>query len=257
MTEHVLTLSGGVDMPVVGLGTWQVRADQGYRAVRDALELGYRHIDTATMYRNQEQVGRAVADSGVPREQVFLTTKLPPERAGQIRRTLDESLRELGVDYLDLWLIHWPPRGDASARAWAELLKARGDGLARAVGVSNYSLSQLDSLSAATGEMPAVNQIPFSPWEYDGALLAGHAERGVVVEGYSPFKRSRLDDPTLAGIARAYDVTPAQVVLRWHIEHDVVVIPKSVSRERLAANLDLFDFELAPDDVARIDALAD
>jgi 2,5-diketo-D-gluconate reductase A len=122
--------------------------------------------------------------------------------------------------------------------------------------VSNYSLAQLDALTAATGEVPAVNQIPWSPWEYDAALLAGHAERGTVVEGYSPLLRSRLDDPVLTAIAGGYDVSPAQVVLRWHIEHDVVVIPKSVRRERLAANLDIFDFELAPDEVARLDALA-
>lgn len=256
MTEHVLTLTGGVDMPVLGLGTWQATGDECYRAVREALRLGYRHLDTATMYRNQEQVGRAVADSGVPREQVFLTTKLPAEDAGRAAHTLTDSLRELGVDYLDLWLIHWPPHGDASIRAWAELLKARSDGLVRAVGVSNYSLTQLDALATATGEMPAVNQIPWSPWEHDAALLAGHAERGVVVEGYSPLRGSRLADPVLAAVARSYDVSPAQVVLRWHLEHDVVVIPKSTRPERLAANLDIFDFELAPEEVARIDALA-
>jgi 2,5-diketo-D-gluconate reductase A len=257
MTEQALTLTGGVDIPVVGLGTWQATGDECYQAVRDALELGYRHLDTATMYRNHQQVGRAVADSGVPREQIFLTTKLPPERADDARRTLTDSLRDLGVDYLDLWLIHWPPRRpDAGARAWAELLKARGDGLVRAVGVSNYSLAELDALSTATGEVPAVNQIPWSPWEYDAALLAGHAQRGTLVEGYSPLLRSRLDDPVLAALARAHDVSPAQVVLRWHVEHDVVVIPKSVRRERIAANLDIFGFELAPDEVARLDALA-
>lgn len=255
MTEPVRTLAGGVDMPVVGLGTWQSHGDECYHAVRAALELGYRHIDTATMYRNEDQVGRAVRDSAVAREQIFLTTKLPPERAGRERQTLEQSLRLLGLDYLDLWLIHWPPHGGAGASTWAEFVKARGDGLVRAIGVSNYSARQLDALTSATGETPTVNQIPWSPWEYDPRVLLEHAERGVVVEGYSPFKRSRLHDATLARIAQAHGVTPAQVILRWHLEHDVVVIPKSVRRERLATNLDVFGFELTPDEVAQIDAL--
>jgi diketogulonate reductase-like aldo/keto reductase len=255
MTGHSLTLTGGVQMPVVGLGTWQSHGDECYRAVLAALELGYRHLDTATMYRNEEQVGRAIRDSGIPREQVFVTTKLPPERAGRERATLAESLDKLGLDYLDLWLIHWPPRGDPGTATWAEFLKIRGDGLARAVGVSNYSPAQLDVLTAATGEAPAVNQIPWSPWEYDAGLLAEHASRGVVVEGYSPFKRSRLRDKVLAEVAAAHRVTPAHVILRWHIQHDVVVIPKSVRPERLAANLNVFRFTLTPQEMAAIDAL--
>ena len=256
MTQRVLTLAGGVDMPVLGLGTWQSRDDECYQAVLVALELGYRQLDTATMYRNEEQVGRAVRDSGVPREQIFVTTKLPAEHVGQERRTLEASLRLLGLDYLDLWLIHWPPHGGAAPDTWAEFLQARGDGLVRAVGVSNYTIGQIDALVSASGEAPAVNQIPWSPWEYDAALLAEHGERGVVVQGYSPFKRSRLRDPVLAEVAAAHGVTPAQVVLRWHVEHDVVVIPKSVRRERLATNLDVFGFALTPDEVARLDALA-
>jgi 2,5-diketo-D-gluconate reductase A len=255
MTEHALTLAGGVAMPVIGLGTWQSRDGQCYQAVLDALELGYRHIDTATMYRNEEQVGRAIRDSGIPREQVFVTTKLPAERSDQARQTLEESLRLLGLDYLDLWLIHWPPHGSAAPQTWAELLKARGDGLVRAVGVSNYSAPQIDELVTATGEAPAVNQIPWSPWEYSRWVLDAHADRGVVLEGYSPFKRSRLSDPVLAAVAADHGVSPAQVILRWHVEHDVVVIPKSVRRERLASNLDVFGFTLSPDEVARIDAL--
>ncbi len=256
MTGHALTLAGGVDMPVLGLGTWQSHGDECYQAVLAALELGYRHLDTATMYRNEEQVGRAVRDSGVPREEVFVTTKLQPERPGEERGTLERSLQLLGMDYVDLWLIHWPPRGSASVATWTEFVKARGDGLVRAIGVSNYSLAQIDALVSGTGETPAVNQIPWSPWEYDAGVLAGHAERGVVLEGYSPFKRSRLRDPVLAEVARAHGVTPAHVILRWHIEHDVVVIPKSVRPERLAANLNIFGFALSPDEVTRIDALA-
>jgi len=256
MTESVRALPGGVDMPVVGLGTWQAQGDECYQAVRTALQLGYRHLDTATMYRNEEQVGRAIRDSGVPREQVFVTTKLPPERSGHERATLQQSLRALGLEYLDLWLIHWPPHGGAGVSTWAEFVKAQGDGLVRAVGVSNYSTRQLDELAKATGVTPAVNQIPWSPWEYDAQLLAAHAERGVVVEGYSPLKRSRLRDATLAAVAQAHGVSPAQVILRWHVEHGVVVIPKSVRPDRMAANLDVFGFALTADEVAAIDALA-
>jgi 2,5-diketo-D-gluconate reductase A len=255
MTQVVRELSGGGRIPVLGLGTWQAQGDECYRAVLAALELGYRHLDTATMYRNEDQVGRAIRDSGVPREQVFVTTKLPPERAGKERQTLEQSLRLLGVEYLDLWLIHWPPRGGAGAATWAEFGKARGEGLVRDIGVSNYSPRQIDELTAATGETPVLNQIPWSPWEYDAGLLAEHARRGVVVEGYSPFKRSRLRDSTLAGVAAAHGVTPAQVILRWHVQHEVVVIPKSVRPERLAANLDIFGFELSADEMAGIDAL--
>jgi 2,5-diketo-D-gluconate reductase A len=256
MTQVVRELSGGGRMPVLGLGTWQAQGDECYQAVRAALDLGYRHLDTATMYHNEDQVGRAIRDSGVPREQVFVTTKLPPERAGKERRTLEQSLRLLDLEYLDLWLIHWPPRGAAGAAAWAEFGKARGEGLVRDIGVSNYSPHQIDELTAATGEAPAVNQIPWSPWEWDARLLTAHAERGVVVEGYSPFKRSRMRDATLAAVASAHGVTPAQVILRWHVQHDVVVIPKSVRPERLAANLDIFDFELSAEEMARVDALA-
>lgn len=255
MTGHTLTLAGGVQMPILGLGTWQSHGDECYQAVRTALELGYRHVDTATMYRNEDQVGRAIRDAGVPREELFVTTKLPPERVGRARATLTASLQALGLEYLDLWLIHWLPHGDAGVDTWAEFVKARGDGLTRAVGVSNYSAPQIDRLASATGETPAVNQIPWSPWEYSSWVLDAHRERGVVVEGYSPFKRSRLRDKVLADVAAAHGVTPAQVILRWHIEHDVVVIPKSVRPERLAANLDVFGFSLTPDEVARIDTL--
>jgi diketogulonate reductase-like aldo/keto reductase len=255
MTRTV-ELAGAVDMPLVGLGTWQLRGEGGYEAVRYALDVGYRHLDTATAYGNEAEVGRAVRDSGIPREDVFLTTKLPPERAGEVRRTLEESLRALDVAYVDLWLIHWPPGGSASPRAWAEFVAARDDGLARAIGVSNYSVEQIDELRRATGETPSVNQVPWSPEDHDAATLAAHGERGVVLEGYSPLKRSDLRDPVLTGIADRHGVSVPQVVLRWHLEHGIPVIPKSAKRERIAANADIFDFTLAPDEVAAIDALA-
>ncbi len=243
-------------MPILGLGTWQLRGEQGYAAVRHALEAGYRHIDTAKVYRNEAEVGRAVKDSGVPREQVFITTKLPPDDAGRERETIAASLDALGSDYVDLWLVHWPPDGQPGVGTWEQLLAIQEEGLARDVGVSNYTPAQIDRLLDATGTAPAVNQIKWSPPLFDADRLAHSRERGVVLEGYSPFRAGRLDDPALGEIAAAHEVTPAQVVLRWHIEHEVVCIPKSARRERIEANFDVFGFSLSAAEVARIDALS-
>jgi 2,5-diketo-D-gluconate reductase A len=251
---HTVTLTSSVDLPVIGFGTWQLRGRAAYDAVQYALEVGYRHLDTATMYGNEAEIGRALRDSGVPREEVFLTTKLPPSLAGKERATITESLRALGTDHVDLWLIHWPADRGAQPRTWAEFVAAREAGLTRAIGVSNYSTAQVDELTAASGVTPEVNQVPWSPGDHDPAFLAEAAKRGVVVEGYSPLKRTDLRDPVLAAVAKAHGVTPAQVVLRWHLEHDIVVIPKSANPDRITANLDL-DFSLDPDEVARIDAL--
>jgi diketogulonate reductase-like aldo/keto reductase len=253
--QPAVTLDPGGLMPLVGLGTWQMTGARCQAAVRSALEVGYRHIDTATVYRNERDVGRAVRDSGVPREQVFITTKLPPGAAGQARRTLDDSLRALGMGYVDLWLVHWPPRGRALVSTWQELLAARDQGLARAVGVSNYRTAHLDELIAATGAAPQVNQIPWAPTLYDAALLAEHRRRGVVLEGYSPFKNTDLRHPVLVEIAARHRVTPAQVVVRWHIDHEVVVIPKSATPQRIAANFDVFGFSLTDEELGRIDGL--
>jgi 2,5-diketo-D-gluconate reductase A len=253
MTDvKTVTLTGGVEMPMLGFGTWQITGRPGHDATLAALNVGYRHIDTATMYGNEAEVGRAVRDSGIPRQEIFVTTKLPPDRVGRERQTLDASLKALGMDYVDLWLIHWPPRANAAQAMWEALVKARNDGLARAVGVSNYSTEQIDAL----GEKPAVNQIPWSPFDYDPVTVADSRERGVVLEGYSAFKRSDLHDPVLTEIASAHGVTTAQVVLRWHLEHEIVVIPKSVTPERIASNFDIFGFSLTADEVARIDRLS-
>jgi 2,5-diketo-D-gluconate reductase A len=254
--QPTVALGRAGSMPLVGLGTWQMTGARCQAAVRSALEVGYRHIDTATMYRNEREVGRAVRDSGVPREQVFITTKLPPGAAGRERRTLDNSLRALGMDHVDLWLVHWPPRGRALVSIWKELLAVRDQGLARAVGVSNYSLAQLDELIAVTGAAPQVNQIPWAPTRYDAALLGEHRRRGVVLEGYSPFKNTNLRHPLLVEIAARHGVTPAQVVLRWHIDHEVVVIPKSVTPERITTNFDVWGFSLTSEELARIDRLS-
>jgi 2,5-diketo-D-gluconate reductase A len=259
MTEQrvrSLDLRGDGSIPIVGFGTWQLTGRACYNAVRSALDVGYRLLDTATIYRNESEVGRAVADSGLPREDVFITTKLPPSLAGHERSTLRDSLRALGTGYVDLWLIHWPPRGRAAPATWREFLAARDAGLARAVGVSNYDTVQLDELAAVTGELPAINQTEWAPSLYDEAVDADHRERGVVLEGYSALKNTNLRHPVLTEIAAAHGVSPAQVVLRWHVDHGVVVIPKSRTPERIAANFDLFGFALTADELRRIDALA-
>jgi 2,5-diketo-D-gluconate reductase A len=257
MTETLPTvpLAGGGAMPLLGFGTWQITGTECYDAVRTALDAGYRHLDTATMYRNESEVGRALRDSGVDRDDVFVTTKLPPRQAGRAEETLTASLDALGVDAVDLWLIHAPP-GGAGEDLWQQFVDAREAGRARAVGVSNYSLDQVDRLTRATGVTPEVNQISWAPARYDPAVETGHRDRGVALEGYSPFKNTDLGDPVLREVADAHGVTPAQVVLRWHVEHGVVVIPKSATPERIRANLAIGGFALSDDEVARIDGLA-
>jgi diketogulonate reductase-like aldo/keto reductase len=256
MAATSVDLRGGGRMPLLGFGTWQLRGGQAYDAVGHALAAGYRHVDTATMYRNEAEVGRALRDSAVPRDEVFVTTKLPPDRVDRARATLDASLRALDTGYVDLWLIHWPPGGHAGVDTWRDLLAARDAGLARAVGVSNYSTAQIDELTTATGEAPAVNQIRWGPALHDPARVAQHRQRGVVLEGYSPFRSTDLGDPVITAVAAAHDVGPAQVVLRWHIEHEVVVIPRSANPERIRANARVFDFSLSADEVARLDGLS-
>jgi 2,5-diketo-D-gluconate reductase A len=254
MTKTV-NLPGGTPLPLIGFGTWQLRPDTAYDSVRAALDIGYRHVDTATLYKNESDVGRAVKDSGVDREQVFITTKLPPRDARHARRTLESSLRLLGTEYVDLWLIHWPTGQSELVSTWQELLYAKDAGLVRNVGVSNYSPELIDLLTEATGQQPAVNQIPWSPAEHDSALLEEHRRRGVVVEGYSGLNNTDLRDPVLTEIAQRHEVTTAQVVLRWHLEHDIVILPRSSRRERIAANFDLRDFDLTTEDVTAIDTL--
>jgi 2,5-diketo-D-gluconate reductase A len=255
MTIGSVALSNSLSMPLLGFGTWQLRGAAAYEAVRDALVAGYRHIDTATMYGNEAEVGRALRDSGVPRDEIFVTTKLPLERAGQERRTLDASLRALGLDAIDLWLIHWPPSRGRSVGVWRQFLAARDEGRVRAAGVSNYGIGEIDELTSATGETPAVNQIRFGPSLYDPKLVAQHRERGVVVEGYSPFKTTNLHHPVLTRIATAHGVDPARVVLRWHVQHEIVVIPKSKTPERIAANARIDGFTLTDAEMAEIDGL--
>jgi 2,5-diketo-D-gluconate reductase A len=185
-----------------------------------------------------------------------VTTKLHPRDAGRERKTLEASLRALGTEYVDLWLVHWPPARGASPQVWKQFLALRDEGMAHAVGVSNYDLAELDELAGATGEAPQVNQIRWGPTLYDPHELEEHRRRDVVLEGYSPFKTTDLRHPVLAETARRLGVTPAQVVVRWHVEHGVVVIPKSATPERIESNFDVFGFSLDDEDVRRIDGLS-
>jgi 2,5-diketo-D-gluconate reductase A len=249
-------LPSGRGMPLLGFGTWQLSGDTAVRATVEALAAGYRHLDTATLYENETQVGVALRDSGAARDDVFVTSKLPPNRADWAKATLEQSLEQLGVDQLDLWLVHWPPDGEsAGVQVWEDFLTARDQGLTRDIGVSNYSLDQLDDLTEATGVTPAVNQVKWSPLLFDRAYLDGHRERGVVLEGYSGLKGGTLEHPVVTGIADRLGRTPAQVLVRWHVQHGVVVIPKSQSPDRIRANADVGGFELLQDDMSALDAL--
>ncbi|MEV0717138.1 aldo/keto reductase [Asanoa sp. NPDC050611] len=249
-----IEIAPGVLMPMIGLGTAGLHGAGGGRAVLHALELGYRLIDTATAYGNEHEVGAALHSSGV---EAFVTTKLRPEDAGREPSVLAASLRALGVDRLDLWLIHWPIGGGAGVPSWQALLAARDEGLVRAVGVSNYSPAQIDELVAATGEAPAVNQIPYSPSLHSPGLLAEFAARGVVVEGYSPLRRTALNHPALRAVAEAHGVPVSEVVIAWHLAHDVVAIPRSADGARQRSNLAAASLTLSPTDVKAIDAIAD
>jgi diketogulonate reductase-like aldo/keto reductase len=242
-------------MPVLGLGVWQMAAGrETEQAVEWALEAGYRHIDTASMYRNEQSVGAAFRRSGLPREEVFVTTKMIPQRPSAARE-LDKSLGRLGLDYVDLYLIHWPlPL--ASARIWRQFESLEQSGRARAIGVSNFGRDRLAKLIASSTRVPAVNQVQFSPYHYRRRLLDFCNEQGVVFEAYSPLARGRgLDDPTITSVAERLGRTPAQVMLRWAIQHETVVIPKSSRQDRIRSNAQLFDFELTETDMHDLDAL--
>jgi diketogulonate reductase-like aldo/keto reductase len=257
LPDDTVTLTNGTAMPLLGFGTWQIKGDDAVRATSAALEAGYRHLDTATVYGNEGEVGRALAESGVPREEVFVTTKFPPNKAGRELDTLKESLEKLQTDHVDLWLIHWPGEGSANPDIWRTFGEAREAGLVREIGVSNFDAALLDEVTKATGVTPAVNQIEWSPLLYDAATVADHRERGIVLEGYSALRNGTLDHPTILEIAEREGRTPAQVIIRWHLQHGFVVIPKSVNPERIRANADVAGFTLGDADMAALDALGD
>jgi len=249
-----LTLPGGGEMPLLGFGTWQL-GDGTRDATATALEAGYRHVDTATMYGNEGEVGRALTEGEVPRAEVFVTTKVTPRYAGREREVLTDSVRLLGTDHVDLWLIHAPADRQTNESLWRSFVAAQGDGQATDIGVSNFSVAQIDELEDATGVRPSVNQVEWSPLLHDAGVLRAHRERGVVLEGYSGLRGGVLEHPTVTGLAERLGRTPAQVVLRWHLQHGVVAIPRSRQPDRIRANADLDDFLLSADDLAALDAL--
>ena len=257
---QTVTLNNGVVMPQLGFGVWQVPDGEAHRAVATALQAGYRSIDTAKLYFNEEGVGRAIAESGIPRDELFITTKLWNDEHDYDKalRAFDASMARLGLDYLDLYLIHWPvPRQDKYADAWRALCSLAGDGRARAIGVSNFTQAHLTRIIEDSGVVPAVNQVELHPRFAQAPLRAFDAGHGIATEAWSPLGQGKglLDDPVLAKIAAAHGRTPAQVVLRWHLQLGNVVIPKSVTASRIAENIDVFGFELSGDDIAAIDGL--
>jgi 2,5-diketo-D-gluconate reductase A len=256
-----LRLSDGVEIPQVGFGVFKVPPAETQRAVETALEAGYRHIDTATAYDNERGVAAAIAASGLPREEVFITTKLanPDQGFDSTLAAFDRSLEALDTDRVDLYLIHWPlPTRDQYLDSWRAFERIKAEGGSRSIGVSNFRIADLERLAAEAEQTPTINQIELHPLLQQEELRAWHAEHGVVTEAWSPLAKAQvLEDDTLLTIAAHHERTVAQVILRWHLQLGNVVIPKSVTPERVRENLDLFDFELSEDDlaaIARLDA---
>jgi 2,5-diketo-D-gluconate reductase A len=255
----LVSLQGGIEIPQVGFGVFQVPPDDTTEVVLQALTAGYRHIDTAAAYENEAAVGQAFLASGLEREEVFVTTKCFNDDHGyeEATRTLRASLDRLEMDHVDLYLIHWPvPAHDRYVETWRAFIDAQSAGLVRAIGVSNFQPAHLHRLIDETGVTPAVNQVELHPRLQQPGVRRTHAELGVVTEAWSPLAQGEvLDDSDITAIAEAHGRTPGQVVIRWHIQIGNVVIPKSVTPERIEQNLDVFDFELSDDEMAQIDAL--
>lgn len=255
--DSTVRLAGGVDMPVLGLGVWQTPAGEETRtAVRTALDAGIRLIDTARIYQNEADVGAALRESGIPRERIFVTTKLWNSDHGYDRtlRACDQSLARLGLDQLDLYLVHWPAPG--RRETWRAMERLLADGKTRAIGVSNYTVRHLDELLAHCRIAPVVNQVEFNPFLHQRELLEACRAHAIQLEAYGPLVRGhRMDHPVLVRTARKHGRTPAQVLIRWGIQHELVTIPKSARPERIRENADAFGFALDPEDLAALDAL--
>jgi 2,5-diketo-D-gluconate reductase A len=260
-TRGTIELNDGSTIPQLGFGVFQIPPEDTARAVSEALEAGYRHIDTAEMYGNEAGVGEAIRSSGLDRDDVFVTSKLSnaAHRPDDARRAFDDTLTALGVDSIDLFLIHWPlPTaydGDFVS-TWRTLEELKADGRARSIGVSNFQVAHLERLAAETETVPAVNQIELHPYFLNEEVRAYGERQGIATEAWSPIAQGNvLDDPVIAGIAERVDRTPAQIVLRWHVQRGTIVFPKSTTPSRIRENFELFDFELAPQDVEKIDNL--
>lgn len=257
-TVPQISLSDGRSIPQLGFGTWQVADDEAQKAVEKALEVGYRHIDTAAIYGNETGVGRALAQGGIARDELYVTTKLWNDKheTASVRPALEESLTKLGLDHVDLYLIHWPStvkHGDTYIQAWNAMQELKAEGLVRSIGVSNFNPEHLDAIE---GETPVVNQVEVHPTFAQKPLRAKMAKRGIEIESYSPLgSGADLDDKELAAIAETLGVSVGQVIIRWHLQHGLIVLPKSVTPSRIEQNFDVFGFELDGETMARIDAL--
>ncbi len=260
MTVPNITLNNGVEMPQLGFGVFKVPDAETQAAVTAALDAGYRSIDTAKLYGNEAGVGSAIAKSGLPREDLFITTKLWNDDQGydSAMRAFDASLERLGLDYLDLYLIHWPtPKRDRYVETWRAFEKLLADGRVRAIGVSNFQPDHLRRLVDETGTVPAVNQVELHPYLVQDAVRRADAEHGIATEAWSPIAKGGdlLAEPVVTGLADKHGRSPAQVVLRWHVQLGNVVIPKSVTPSRIRENAAVFDFELSDEDVAQLSSL--
>jgi diketogulonate reductase-like aldo/keto reductase len=251
-----IRLNDGRSMPQLGFGVWQVQNHEAKSIVTEAIAAGYRSIDTAAVYGNEEGVGEAVRASPVPREELFITTKVWNDRHGYdaALAAFDESLARLKLDFVDLYLIHWPlPRGEAYLDTWRALIRLREEGRAKSIGVSNFKIPHLRRLMDESGVAPALNQIELHPRFQQKELRAFHAKHGIATESWSPLgKGALMADETLAGIGRKYGKTPAQVILRWHLDNGLIAIPKSATPSRIRENIDVFDFTLAAEDMSAL-----
>jgi 2,5-diketo-D-gluconate reductase A len=241
-----IEIAAGIRMPQLGLGVWQMTDQEAAASIRTALDSGYRSIDTAAIYRNERGTGQGIGESRINRQDIFVTTKLWNDRHDDAPAALQESLKQLGLGYVDLYLIHWPaPQAGRFVEAWRELVALREAGLARAIGVSNFQIPHLRRIVEATGVVPAVNQIELHPWLQQSELRQFHQDHGITTEAWSPIGRGALlDDPVVQQLAMQFGRSSAQIVLRWHIQLGNVVIPKSVTASRIRENIAVFDFEL-------------
>ena len=261
MTVPTIALNDGATIPQLGFGVFRVDPEETERIVSDALEVGYRHIDTAAVYGNETGVGRAIAASGIPREELYITTKLWNSDQGTQSAfdAIDLSLEKLGLSHVDLYLIHWPvPSRDLYLDSWLALEKIKADRKTTSIGVSNFRADELDRVIAGSSTVPVLNQIELHPAFTQQALRDADAARNVITESWGPLGHAAVDLmglPPIFDAANAHDVTPAQVIIRWHIQHGLVVIPKSNNRSRMAENFDVFGFELTADEIAAIDGL--